>query len=111
MSSPPESDPSSTARETCRHEHSRQEADPGPRHRGVPARQEWAYRLELELHQLTNERQWEYQSGFTAEEDAWTAAIKAKTAHGSGQRVAPAKRTVTEGRYVDFLETTLTDAG
>lgn len=56
----------------------------------------WAYRLELERHPLTNERQWEYQTGFGTDDEALTAAVKAKNAHGNGQRVAPSKRTVAE---------------
>lgn len=70
-----------------------------------PRGKKWAYRLELDRHPLTNERQWEYGSGFTTDEEAWTAAVKAKEARGNGQRVAPSKRTVAE--FLDeWLSTT-----
>jgi hypothetical protein len=44
-------------------------------------RKTWSYRLELDRHPLTDERQFEYGHGFSADEDALTAAIKAKAAH------------------------------
>src|SRR6266851_585534 len=56
----------------------------------------WAYRVELERHPLTNERQFEYQTGFATEDDEVTAAVKAKAAHDQGRRVAPGKLTVAE---------------
>lgn len=56
----------------------------------------WWYRLELERHPLTSERQYEYQGGFATRDDAWTAAVKAKGAHDQGRRVAPSKITVAE---------------
>ncbi len=56
----------------------------------------WAYRVELERDPLTNARQWEYQSGFATEDEAWTAGIKAKSDHKHGRRVAPNKRTVAD---------------
>ena len=66
-------------------------------------RNKWSYRLELERHQLTGDRQWEYGHGFEAEEDAWAAGVKAKTAADEGRRVVPSKRTVAM-----FLEEWLT---
>lgn len=54
----------------------------------------WAYRLELGRHPLTDERDFEYRSGFATEEDAWTAGVKAKANHGSGRAVRPSRRTV-----------------
>ena len=56
----------------------------------------WAYRVELERDPLTNARQWEYQSGFATEDEAWTAGVKAKSDHKHGRRVAPNKRTVAD---------------
>ncbi|GAA1774179.1 site-specific integrase [Luedemannella helvata] len=56
----------------------------------------WAYRIELERDPLTGDRRWEYKSGFTTEEEAWTKAIEAKAEHERGQRVSPSKRTVAE---------------
>lgn len=56
----------------------------------------WAYRVELEREPLTNARQWEYQSGFATEDEAWTAGVKAKSDHKHGRRVAPNKRTVAD---------------
>jgi len=56
----------------------------------------WAYRLELERDPLTGDRQWEYQSGYASQDEAWKAAVKAKADHERGQRVAPAKRTVAD---------------
>lgn len=56
----------------------------------------WAYRVELERHPLTDERQFEYRTGFATEDDAVTAAVKAKAAHDQGRRVAPSKLTVAE---------------
>jgi hypothetical protein len=56
----------------------------------------WWYRLELERHPLTDERQFEYQGGFATDDDAWKAAIKAKGAQEEGQRVSPSKLTVEE---------------
>ena len=53
----------------------------------------WWYRLELDRHPLTDERQYEYQGGFATDEDALTAAIKAKAAHKAGNRVKPTKLT------------------
>ena len=44
----------------------------------------WWYRLELDRHPLTDERQYEYQGGFATDEDALTGAIKAKAAHQGG---------------------------
>ncbi|GAB1694297.1 tyrosine-type recombinase/integrase [Krasilnikovia sp. M28-CT-15] len=63
----------------------------------------WAYRLELERDTLTGDRQWEYKSGFGTDEEAWSAAIAAKTAADAGRRVPPSKRTVA-----DFLAEWLT---
>jgi integrase len=54
----------------------------------------WWYRLELERHSLTDERQYEYGSGFDTDDAALTAAIKAKAAHQQGKRVKPSKMTV-----------------
>lgn len=56
----------------------------------------WSYRLELERDPLTDERHFEYGHGFATYDEALTAAIKAKASHANGQRVTPAKRTVTE---------------
>lgn len=56
----------------------------------------WAYRLELSRDPLTNERQWEYVSGFATYDEALTAALKAKASRANGQRVAPDKRTVAD---------------
>jgi integrase len=56
----------------------------------------WAYRVELERDPLTNARQWEYQSGFATEEEAWGAGMKAKSDHKRGLRVVPSKRTVAD---------------
>lgn len=64
-----------------------------------PRGNKWSYRIELERHQLTDKRQWEYVNGFPDEEAAWTAAIRAKQQHATGQRVSPARRTVA-----DFFE-------
>jgi integrase len=56
----------------------------------------WAYRVELGRDPLTNARQWEYQSGFATEDEAWTAGVKAKSDHKHGRHVAPNKRTVAD---------------
>jgi integrase len=59
-----------------------------------PRGRKWWYRLELDRHPLTDERQYEYQGGFATDEEALTAAIKAKAAHQAGKRVKPIKLTV-----------------
>jgi hypothetical protein len=51
----------------------------------------WWYRIELERHPLTDERQYEYQGGFAAGEDALTAAIKARAEHQADRRVKPTR--------------------
>ena len=56
----------------------------------------WSYRVELERHQLTEKRQWEYGNAFPDEEAAWTAALKAKEQHANGQRVSPQRRTLSD---------------
>ena len=56
----------------------------------------WAYRVELERDSLTNARQWEYQSGFATEDEAWGAGMKAKSDHKRGLRVVPSKRTLAD---------------
>jgi integrase len=63
----------------------------------------WSYRIELERHPLTNERQWEYKAGHASEDEAWTAAIRAKAGRTNGSRVAPAKRLVSEF-FTEWLE-------
>jgi integrase len=68
----------------------------------------WWYRLELDRHPLTDERQFEYQGGFDTEEDALTAAIKAKAAHQVGNRVKPVKLTV--GGFFDEWMTSIKDS-
>jgi integrase len=59
-------------------------------------RKSWSYRLELERHPLTDERQFEYGHGFETEDAAWTAAVKAKSEHQQGRRIKPSKITVEE---------------
>lgn len=59
-------------------------------------RTSWSYRLELERHPLTDERQFEYGHGFATDDDALTAAVKAKSDHQQGRRVKPGKMTVEE---------------
>lgn len=54
----------------------------------------WWYRLELDRHPLTDERQYEYQGRFATNEDVLTAAIKAKAEYQVGKRVKPTKLTV-----------------
>jgi integrase len=64
----------------------------------------YAYRLELDRDPLTNERQFEYETGFTTYDQALTAAVKAKASHAKGQRVAPDKRTLA-GFMTEWLDT------
>jgi hypothetical protein len=64
----------------------------------------WWYRLELERHPLTDERQYEYQGGFAIDAEAWAEAIKAKAAHEQGRRVGPSKITVAEF-FDEWLDT------
>jgi integrase len=71
-------------------------------------RKTWSYRLELDRHPLTDERQFEYGHGFPADEDALTAAIKAKAAHKAGNRVKPTKLTV--GGFFDEWMTSIKDS-
>jgi len=54
----------------------------------------WSYRLELDRHPLTDQRQFEYGHGFATDDEALTAAVKAKAAYKAGNRVKPAKLTV-----------------
>jgi hypothetical protein len=54
----------------------------------------WWYRLELDRHPLTDDRQYEYQGGFATDGEALTAAIKAEAAYQAGKRVKPTKLTV-----------------
>lgn len=63
----------------------------------------WWYRLELERHPLTDERQFEYQGGFDTDDDAWKAAIKAKAAYEEGRRIAPSNITV-EAFFNEWLD-------
>jgi integrase len=56
----------------------------------------WSYRIELERDTLTGKRRFEYKHGHAAEDEAWTAAVKANADHKRGQHVAPSKRTVAE---------------
>jgi integrase len=71
-------------------------------------RKTWSYRLELDRHPLTDERQFEYGHGFPANEDALTAAIKAKAGHKAGNRVKPTKLTV--GGFFDEWMTSIKDS-
>jgi integrase len=67
-------------------------------------RTKWSYRLELDRHPLTDQRQFEYRHSFASEDEAWTEAVKAKAKRETGQQaVKPAKRTVA-----DFLNEWLT---
>jgi integrase len=68
----------------------------------------WSYRLELERNPLTNSRQFEYQHGFGSDDEAWTAAVKAKAAHEAGNRVKPSKLTV--GGFFDEWMTSIKDS-
>jgi integrase len=71
-------------------------------------RKTWSYRLELARHPLTDERQFEYGHGFPTDEDALTAAIKAKAGHQAGNRVKPTKLTV--GGFFDEWMTSIKDS-
>jgi integrase len=71
-------------------------------------RKTWSYRLELDRHPLTGERKFEYAHGFPADEDALTAAIKAKAARKAGTRVKPSKLTV--GGFFDEWMTSIKDS-
>ena len=71
-------------------------------------RKTWSYRLELDRHPLTGARQFEYGHGFPADEDALTAAIKAKAAHQAGARVKSTKLTV--GGFFDEWMTSIKDS-
>ncbi|MGH3663094.1 MAG: tyrosine-type recombinase/integrase [Micromonosporaceae bacterium] len=82
----------------------------------------WSYRIELEPHALTGKRQRENRGGFATEDEAWTEAIKAKSALGIGRHVKKSRRTVrqfcaewlasiehslkpsTYANYVDYLD-------
>lgn|GEM_PF-457832 len=61
-----------------------------------PRGKKWWYRLELEPDQLTGKRRYEYQGGHSTEDEAWSAALTARTENERGQRVSPSKRTVAE---------------
>ena len=71
-------------------------------------RKSWSYRLELDRHPLTDERQFEYGHGFATDDEALTAAIKAKAAHQAGKRVKPTKLTV--GGFFDEWMTSIKDS-
>jgi integrase len=56
----------------------------------------FAYLIDLGPDPLTGERRREYKGGHATEDDAWSAAMRAKSAVDAGRRVAPAKRTMAE---------------
>ena len=69
-----------------------------------PRGKRFAYNVDIGPDPLTGERRREYRGGFETEEDAWTAALKAKAAVDAGRRVAPSKRTVA-GFLAEWLRT------
>lgn len=56
----------------------------------------YSYVIELEPDLVTKERRREFKGGYSTEEEAWAAAIKAKAAADEGRRVAPSRRTVRD---------------
>ena len=86
----------------------------GKKHNPVPGitvyqrGRKWSYRLELDRNPLTAARQFEYQHGFPSDDEAWTAAVKAKAAHEAGNRVKPSKLTV--GGFFDEWMTSIKDS-
>jgi integrase len=65
----------------------------------------FAYNVDLEPDPLTGKVPYEYKGGFTTEEEAWTAALKAKAAVDTGRRVPPSRRTVA-GYLAEWLTST-----
>src|SRR5688572_25656141 len=59
-----------------------------------PRGKKFAYNVDLGPDPLTGDRRREYKGGFATEQEAWTAAVKAKDAVDEGRRVAPSRRTV-----------------
>jgi integrase len=56
----------------------------------------WSYRIDLGPHPLTGARQRENRGGFATQDEAWTEAIKAKSALESQAYVKPSRRKVRE---------------
>ncbi|MEQ7011001.1 tyrosine-type recombinase/integrase [Actinopolymorpha sp. B17G11] len=59
-----------------------------------PRGKTWAYRVDVEAHPLTGKRRRENRGGFASEGEAWSEAIKAKTALAAGIHVKASRRTV-----------------
>lgn len=82
----------------------------------------FAYLVELDPDPLTGDRRREYKGGFPTDDEAWSAAITAKSAADAGRRVPPSRRTIatfftewlaairhsikpsTYSNYVDYYE-------
>ncbi|GLH97125.1 site-specific integrase [Phytohabitans aurantiacus] len=73
-----------------------------------PRGKSFAYNVDLEPDPLTGKIRYEYKGGFTTEEEAWTAALKAKAAVDAGRRVSPSRRTVAT--YLAEWLTSIKDA-
>lgn len=71
-----------------------------------PRGKKFAYNVDLEPDPLTGKARYEYKGGFPTEEDAWVAALKAKSEIDAGRRVPPSHRTVSDyfGEWLTSIE-------
>jgi hypothetical protein len=81
----------------------------GPAVPGVtvyPRGKKFAYNVELDPDPVSGERRREYRGGFATADEAWAAAIAAKSAIGGGRRIPPSRRTVEEffGEWLATIE-------